>query len=272
MKAAIALKQRLDQKQLTTGVLATNFLWLDLVETLIKAGLDYMIIDMEHGPHDERLVADVCTIGRLMDFPVLIRPRDNSYATVRAAIDRGPCGLLLAGVESTDCLDEVRRAIYMPPRGQRRPGGAGNRWVDDYNYPTWKAEVEDHFIVLPQIETKVGLSNVDAIASHDIVTAIAVGPYDLSAELGVCWDPTSPLHRDALQCIREAGERAGKTMWMIGDGAALAANGYHFLCIAEPMMMLEQALKQANQKAKAGSSSASDVDAVANASDADPLP
>ena len=36
----------------------------------------------------------------------------------------------------------MRDAIWLPPRGTRRPGGAGNHWVADFQYKTWKAQVE----------------------------------------------------------------------------------------------------------------------------------
>ena len=144
----------------------------------------------------------------------------------------------------------MRGSIYMPPRGRRRPGGAGNYWVPDFNYDTFKREVEDDFIVLPQIETRQGLSCVDEIAAHEITTAIAIGPYDLSTEPGVGNQMDHERMREAVDTIRQAGERAGKTMWRIGDGAKLVADGFHFLCIAEPMGVLQAALAQKNQDAR----------------------
>ncbi len=244
MKAAQQLKEKVASGQITTGVLATDQLWPAIVEYLRKAGLDYLIIDQEHGTHDNTLVAEICALGRLIDFPVLVRPIDCSYSVIRQAIDRGPCGFLLPSVQSPQTLDQVRDSIYMPPRGQRRPGGPGNYWVSDFTYERWKTDVEDDFIVLPQIETRQGLEHVDAIAAHEITTAIAIGPYDLSTELGVCFDMEHTKMQAAVARIRQAGEKSGKTMWRIGDGAKLAAAGFHFLCIAEPMMLLQTALAE----------------------------
>jgi len=138
----------------------------------------------------------------------------------------------------------------MPPRGERRPGGPGNYWVPDFQYDTWKREVEDDFIILPQIETRVGLANVDAIAAHEITTAIAIGPYDLSADLGVCFEMDHPKMQEAVEEIRAAGEKAGKTMWRIGDGETLASEGYHFLCIGTPEGIFRTALSVLNQATK----------------------
>jgi hypothetical protein len=56
----------------------------------------------------------------------------------------------------------------------------------------------------------------------------------------------------AIECIRKAGEKVGKTMWRIGDGVTLAQQGFHFLCIGEPTAILKGELARLNQAAKNG--------------------
>lgn len=244
MNPARELKQKIASSQLTTGLLAIDHIWPDLVEISMRAGLDYLIVDMEHSCAGPELVAEVCATGRRAGFPVLLRPRSNDYAKLRLAVDLGPCGFLLACVESAADLDIVREAIYLPPRGKRRPGGMGNRWVSELNAASWRTEFEDDFIVLPQIETKAAMKHVKAIGAHEVTTAVAIGPYDLSAELGVCGDMDSPVLREALHAIRADALSVGKTTWMIGSNAAqLAADGWKFLCIGEPTWVLISAIK-----------------------------
>jgi 2-keto-3-deoxy-L-rhamnonate aldolase RhmA len=244
MKAARILRQKINSDTVTTGVIVSYHLWPALVEISINSGLDYLIIDCEHGSFSPELICDVCAIGRLMDFAVLIRPIDHAMSTIRKAIDMGPCGMLLPTVESAEALDQVRDAVYMPPRGRRRPGGRGLRWVLDYTYSTWKTEIEDDLIVLPQIETRKGLQNLETIAAHEITTAMAIGPYDLSAELGVCGDTAGPKVSEAAQQIQRAAKAAGKGMWILGDGPELIRQGFSFLCIAEPTGLLEATLRE----------------------------
>jgi len=245
MLPALALRQKINGPGLTLGVLATDHLWPGLVELCQRAGLDYMILDREHGPHSDEAVAEACRIGRLMDFPVVVRTISTQHDVVRRAVDMGPCGLMFPTVESSEQLDEAREALYMPLRGRRRPGGPGNAWPSTFDYESWKTEWEDHLVVLPQIESRRGLEHARAIAAHPIVTAIAAGPYDLSAELGCCWQPEAPQLQDALQQIREAGRAAGKNMWMIGDGPNLVRQGFTFICLGEPCALLAGALRRA---------------------------
>lgn len=250
MKSAQILRQKINSDQIVTGALATFHFWPGLVEIARNAGMDYLIIDLEHLAHAMPDVATACDIGRLIDFPVLIRPPAAEMVPLRLAMDAGPCGMLVPYVEGPETMRVIRDAVLMKPRGKRRPGGPGNRWVPDYNYATWKREVESDFIIMPQIESRLGLSHVDTIARDPLTTAIAVGPYDLSADLGVCWDPASEPMVDALGRIRAAGRAAGKNMWMIGDPSKLVPAGFTFLCIAEPTMTMEGALKQAVAAAK----------------------
>src|SRR5258707_396873 len=123
MTPARTLREKIGRREITTGVLVIDHLWTDLVEVSARAGLDYLIVDMEHGSATTEAVAEACATGRRMGFPVLIRPRSNDYTAIRHAIDLGPCGFLLACVETAADLDVVRDGIYLPPRGRRRPGG-----------------------------------------------------------------------------------------------------------------------------------------------------
>ena len=128
--------------------------------------------------------------------------------------------------------------------GRRRPGGLGNRWNDGFSAQAWRHDFEDHFIVLPQIETRRGLENAAGISAHELTTALAIGPYDLSAELGVCGDMDAPVLREALQSLRATADSTGKSTWMIGnDAAQLARDGWRFICIGEPTWILMSALR-----------------------------
>lgn len=256
MQPAKALREKIASGKVTTGLLVTHHLWPELIEVSRRAGLDYIIADMEHGSATTELVAEVCNVARNSNFPVIIRPQANNYSTLRLAIDLGACGFLLACVDEASQLDEVRDAIYLPPRGRRRPGGHSNRWLPEHTYDYWKRDFEDHFIVLPQIETKQALRNVKEIAAHEITTAIAAGPYDLSAELGVCGKWDDPKLTEALQTIKAAGKAVNKEMWMIGSADKLTKDGFRFICIGEPTWLLEAALKEriATAKKNAGES------------------
>ena len=77
---------------------------------------------------------------------------------------------------------------------------------------------------------------------------MGIGPYDLSMDLGVGAQMDHAKMKEAIARIRAAALRAGKSMWRIGHGPTMVAEGFHFLCIGEPMGMLKGALAQAQQE------------------------
>lgn len=260
MKSAQILRKKIESHTLTTGLLATFHLWPDLVEISINAGFDYLIIDLEHQTYADELVIECCSIGRMMNFPVLARPPKTDADTIRQLMDRGPVGMLLPSIHTPEMMDVVREGAFMPPRGKRRPGGHGNKWVPDYNYATWKREVEEDFIFLPQIESRQAVRNAEAIAAHPLTTAIAIGPYDLSADIGCCWDADNKELQDSIGKVREAGKKAGKNMWMIGDGPTLVKRGFTFLCVTEAAMFLQNSLTALVKQVKSGAASTASPD------------
>lgn len=228
---AIQLREKLATGEPVIGVMATDHVWPLLIELCRQGGLDYLVLDREHGCHTDETVAHVCQVARLADFPVLMRTVSCEMSEIRRAVDLGPCGLVLPCVDFASQLDTVRDAVYMPPRGKRRPGGMANYWMKDFQYQTMRDDFEEGFIIIPQIETHVGVENIDSIAAHPLTTAVGLGPYDLSADLGCCWDPDNADHRRAIQTVREGSAAAGKKVWMGCDAPRLRAEGDSFLWI-----------------------------------------
>jgi len=96
--------------------------------------------------------------------------------------------------------------------------------------------------VIPQIESRRGVDHVDEIANHDIVTALGLGPYDLSADLGCCWDPDDSGFQNALSTVKAAADKVEKKVWAGCDGPALRAQGYTFLWVGTASVVLTSAL------------------------------
>ncbi len=244
MQPARTLRARLGDGKPVVGMLVSNHLWPEIVEIASDAGLDYIVIDQEHGPHSEETMAQTCALGRVAGYPVLIRPVSNDFRTVSKTMDLGPCGLVLAAVEDAGTMDGVRDAVWMPPRGKRRPGGLGNRWVKNYYRQTWKEGVEDHVIVIPQIETRTGLANVRAIAEHEVVTAVGIGPYDLMMAVGADLNHKHPAFVEARGKVRDTAAAVGKLFWDVGNTVLLAGDGGRFLCMGDPVGLLTKSLRE----------------------------
>ena len=77
------LKEKLASNEPVIGLMATDHAWPLLVEICQKGGLDYLIIDCEHGNFSDREVSQICQVGRLANFPVLVRTISCEPTVVR---------------------------------------------------------------------------------------------------------------------------------------------------------------------------------------------
>jgi len=229
LRPAIHLRKKLDSGEAVIGIMATDLASTVLIEIAKQAGIDYIVLDCEHGPFSDETVAEFCRVGRLADMAVLVRTISSEPSVVRRTIDLGPCGILLPNIESTEQLDSVADTIQMPPEGSRRPGGPGNYWMESFHREAWRENLEQHFIVIPQIESLTGVAKASELAAHPIVTALGVGPYDLSADIGCCWHPENEDFEEALRQIRAAADAVDKKVWIGADVEKYAKEGYTFL-------------------------------------------
>ena len=93
------------------------------VGAMAAAGLDYVVIDLQHGGATERdLPALTTAIARAGAAPVA-RVRHAHPADIGRALDLGCAGVIVPNVESADQARAVAGACRYPPAGYRSGGG-----------------------------------------------------------------------------------------------------------------------------------------------------
>jgi 4-hydroxy-2-oxoheptanedioate aldolase len=179
------------------------------VEILAGAGFDWLLLDTEHAPNDLPMV-----YGQLQAaasggnaHPVVRLPW-NDAVMIKRFLDAGAQSLLLPMVETVEEAGRAVAATRYPPNGIRGFASASraSRFgrVKDYH-----AHAEKELCVLVQVETRLGLDNLEAIASVDGIDGVFIGPGDLSAALGYLGQQAHPeivtAIEDAIRRIRARG-------------------------------------------------------------------
>jgi 4-hydroxy-2-oxoheptanedioate aldolase len=205
---------------------------LENARMLARAPLDFVIIDMEHGPLDieslrsfllgmidkERILAK----GNLqMDVTPLVRlpanGRDQATFLAKQALDVGVMGIMFPYVSTAAEAEIAVRSMRYPQRlgaADRQPAGlrGSGPGIPDWfwgvrNYQeladVWPLDPQGELLSIIQIESEEGLKNVDAIAAVAGVSAIFIGPADLALSLG--HPPEAPEVEAAIQTILRAG-------------------------------------------------------------------
>ena len=159
-----------------------------VAECLSLSGLDYVIIDTEHGPFPDESTGEMIRAIELHSAEAFVRVRDSSRAAVLHALDLGARGIIIPDVQS---VEEARRLVEYAkyyPLGAR--GFAFSRSAK-YGFLPELKQIGDYFtatnqrtILMPQCETAGALEHIEEIAALDGIDGIFVGPYDLSVALG----------------------------------------------------------------------------------------
>jgi 4-hydroxy-2-oxoheptanedioate aldolase len=142
----------------------------------------------------------------------VVRVPWNDMVTIKRTLDIGARSLLIPYVQTEE---EARNAVAYtryPPHGMRGVAGTtrATRFGRIENYPK---RAHEELCVLVQIETELGLNNLEAIAAVEGVDGVFIGPSDLHASLGYTGETANPkvvpIIDEALRRIRKAGKAPG---------------------------------------------------------------
>lgn len=203
-------KNALRQRQAQIGF------WLNLAnpysaEICAGAGFDWLLIDAEHSPNDLRSILEQLHAISAYGSHAVARIPVGETALIKQFLDLGVQSLLVPMVDTPEQAAALVRACRYPPDGIR--GMAGTRAARWGRYPHYSKEANAQICLLVQAETRLALSNLDAIIATEGVDGVFIGPADLSASLGHVGNSGHPevqaVIEDAIARILRGGKAAG---------------------------------------------------------------
>jgi len=219
----------------------------DVVRALAAAGLDWVFFDAEHGAFDLETLQDLMRVAVREGLCPIVRVADLQYALIARALDCGAQGVLLPRVESPELLVKAVSWTRFPPMGSRGYGlAAPHLEYEPVSIVDAIAHVNEHVMVVLQIETRTALERIDELLSVPNIDAVLIGPGDLSISLGVPGQFEHPQFVAAVETIRERCDRCGIAPGMHFRSLDLAkhwrARGLRFLsCNSDLGFLLDKA-------------------------------
>lgn len=241
------VKQALKDGKVQLGCSVSMIRSPEITRILAAAGIDWTYLDSEHGGFDLETLQDLARAANDNELCPIIRVGDLQYSLVARALDCGAQGVLFPRVESPDLLEKAISWTRFPPMGVRgfglQPTHLG---YEIRTMPEIIGHLNEHVMVVLQIETKTALERVDELLCVPGVDAVMIGPADLSVSLGVPGDFENPKMVEAIGKIRDACNRHGVAPGLHVRSVKLARywldNGLRFLsCNSEIGFMLEKA-------------------------------
>ncbi len=201
------LRKKLRENETTYG------LWVtlespSLTEIAVALGLDWVCVDMEHGHLDFREVMEHIRVVRGSATTVLVRLPEVQQSTVKRALDLGAHGVLLPLVYGVEDVEKGMAFGRYPPQGRRGVGGErAVQW--GLGLEAYLRYANEETLIVPFIETREAVENIDAILAVPGVEVIFFGPADLSASFGYLGEWEGPEIAERILEVRARAAARG---------------------------------------------------------------
>lgn len=177
-------------------------------EVMAQCGFDSVTVDMQHGVQDYQSMVQCFQAMERHPVTRMTRVPWNEPGIIGKALDGGAWGIICPMVNTREQAEALVSACRYPPLGTRSNGPIRHATygVASAYQPIANAEV----LVIPMIETKQALDNLEAILDVPGIDAIYVGPSDLALSIG---GPPKLDHEDPAilkiyeRLIAECGKR-----------------------------------------------------------------
>lgn len=173
-----------------------------VVEIAALAGLDFVILDMEHGPLSVESVQTIARAAQAKGIEVVVRVTENSASDILRILDVGVNSIQVPQVNTAADAQKVVDASFFYPKGER----GMCRYVRAASYTG--VEKKEYFssanlgtLTIVHIEGNIGLQNLEKIVSLDGIDIVFLGPYDLSQSCGY---PGQTNHPEVVNKMKEA--------------------------------------------------------------------
>lgn len=195
-----------------------------VAECLGQTGLDFCIIDCEHGPFSPLSATELIVACEANGLTPFARTPDSSRASILRLLDAGAKGLIIPNVRSVEEVQRIVEYGKFSPLGKR--GVASNR-AGRFGFAEHASQGLAHYfrvcneqtLLIPQCETKECLEHIDEIVALPGIDGIFVGPFDLSSDLGYPGDFEHPVVVSAIEKVLQACKQAGKFSFIYTCGA-----------------------------------------------------
>jgi 2-dehydro-3-deoxyglucarate aldolase len=178
-----------------------------VAEIMGRAGYDWVAVDMEHGTISPHQLPDMFRALELGGTLPLVRLAEGHPKDCKQALDAGAGGVIVPMVESAEQLRAVRDNCCWPPTGSRGVGfSRANLFGGDFDAYMLEARAP---MLVAMIENARAVERLDGILKVEGLDAILVGPYDLSASMGLTGMFDHDDFKTTMQQIRDLAKGAG---------------------------------------------------------------
>lgn len=233
------LHQRLIDKDFCLGTIV-SIPSPEIAELLALCGFDWLFIDMEHGAFDVVGLQHIlqAVAGRV---PCLVRVPSLDETWIKKSLDSGADGVIIPHICSAAEAQQAVEYCKYPPVGSRSVGLARAQGYGTA-FASYLGQANAEISVVLQIEHIDAVSRIEEIARVEGIDCLFVGPYDLSASMGMTGGIQEPRVIEAITTVRHCASAAniplGIFVTTAEEAPAHIQAGYTLIAVGVDLMLL----------------------------------
>ncbi len=210
-------RARLEAGEISVGLGIRLARTSDIATMMRTAGMDWLFIDLEHGPLTLDQTAQISVAALSAGIAPLVRVPKGEMAMATRALDGGALGIIMPSCESAEEAREIVDRLHYPPEGHRSVVG-GLPQVGFRSAPMGDVAkaMNDAMLVIVMLETPNAIANADEIAAVEGVDVVMIGTNDLSAASGIPGEVGHDRIVANYETVAKACKKYGKWMGMGG--------------------------------------------------------
>jgi len=177
-----------------------------IAELMAGEGFDWIAVDMEHAAVELAQIEQIERAVRPSGCDLFVRLDGVNPVLAKHVLDAGAKGVIVPSVMCPEDVEAMAAAVRYPPQGNR--GTSLSRALDyGRDFADYIRRHNDEVFVAVMLEHHLAAERADAILSRPGIDAAFIGPYDLSASLGIAGQLDHPDVLAAEQKILAACRR-----------------------------------------------------------------
>ena len=240
-----AFQQRLKQGDLLIG----TFITLpspEIAEIFAEMGFDWLFVDMEH------TTLDVKDVQRILQATAekcacIVRVPNKDEEWLKKVLDTGADGVIIPHVNTTDEVRQIVRTCLYPPDGSRSVG-LSRAQKYGLQFEDYMEDANQTVAIIPQVEHIDGVQNIKEIVKGPGISAVFIGPYDLSGSLGKLGEIKDPQVQKSIANIKNTCTEAGLPVGifsMDADAASLyIEQGFTLITVGMDILFLGKSAEE----------------------------
>jgi 2-keto-3-deoxy-L-rhamnonate aldolase RhmA len=251
-----SLKDRLKAGETIFGQLILELFTPGTAHILANCGLDFVLIDMEHGRCDLALAAEQINCAESARITPLVRVPDVEFRPLSRMLDLGAGGVMVPRVETGEQMRSVVAQLKYAPAGCR--GVALGVAHDHYRSggPSYFEAANKKNIVIALLETARAFENLDAIVSTPGLDVAWMGHYDLTVSMGIPAEFDNPKFLEMMDRLVASCRRHGVAPGFLpanpDDTLKWVGKGFQVISLGTDISVYQNALQSFYNTVKSG--------------------